>query len=166
MEIPQFKEIRRSYGFDEISIAPGRITINPDQTNLEFSLGDVKFAAPVLASAMDAVVSSEFAVSFDKLGELAVMNLEGVQVRYEDPKNVIKEITEAPDQDVTSLFQRVYSEPINEYLIGRRIREIKAQGAKCVVAMTPAYTKRFAPLAVEAGADIVVVQSTVVRHKP
>ncbi len=161
MEVPQFKEIRRSYGFDEVSIAPGRITVNPDQTNLGFSVGDVKFAAPVLASAMDAVVSPEFAVSFDKLGGLAVLNLEGLQVRYEDPESAIKEIVEAPDQDLTALFQRVYSEPIKEDLIGRRIEEIKEKGAQCAVAMTPAYTKRFAPRAVEAGADIVVVQSTV-----
>ena len=161
MEIPQFKDLRRSYGFDEISIAPGQITINPDQTNLEFSVGDVKFAAPVLAAAMDAVVSPEFAVSFDKLGGLAVMNLEGVQVRYQDPVNVIKEIVEAPDRDVTSLFQRVYSEPIKENLIGQRVEEIKEQGSKCAVSMTPAVTKRFAPIAVEAGADILIVQSTV-----
>ena len=107
MQVPQFKEIRRSYGFDEISIAPGQIAINPDQTNLEFSVGDVKLTAPVLASAMHAVVSPEFPVSFSQLGGLAVLNLEGVQVRNEDPENVIKEIIEAPDQDITSLFQRV-----------------------------------------------------------
>ncbi len=161
MQIPQFKEIRRSYGFDEISIAPGQITINPDQTNLEFSVGDVKLTAPVLASAMDAIVSPEFAVGFSQLGGLAVLNLEGVQVRYQDPENAIREIIEAPDRDIISLFQRVYSEPIKEVLIGRRVEEVKRQGAKCAVAITPAYTKRFAPLAVEAGADIVVVQSTV-----
>ncbi len=161
MQVPQFKEIRRSYGFDEISIAPGQVTINPDQTNLEFSVGDVKLTAPVLASAMDAIVSPAFAVAFSQLGGLAVLNLEGVQVRYEDPENAIREIIEAPDRDVISLFQRVYSEPIKEVLIGRRVEEVKRQGAKCAVAITPAYTKRFAPLAVEAGADIVVVQSTV-----
>ena len=154
MEIPQFKDLRRSYGFDEISIAPGQITINPDQTNLDFSVGDVKLTTPVLAAAMDAVVSPEFAVSFDRLGGLAVINLEGVQVRYKNPGKVIDEIIDAPDQDVTSLFQRVYSEPIKEDLIGLRIGAIKAQGAKCAVAMTPANTKRFAPLAVESGADL------------
>ena len=104
MEVPQFKEIRRSYGFDEVSIAPGRVTVNPDQTNIEFSAGDVKLAAPVLAAAMDAIVSPEFAVSFDKLGGLAVWNLEGVQVRYEDPESALKETIEVPGQNVTFLY--------------------------------------------------------------
>ena len=75
MQAPQFKEIKRSYGFDEVSIAPGQITINPDQANFEFSVGDVKLSAPILASAMDAIVSPDFAVSFSQLGGLAVLNL-------------------------------------------------------------------------------------------
>ncbi len=166
MAIPQFKEIRRAYGFDEVAIAPGTVTINPDQTNTEFSFGDRTFPVPVLASAMDAVVSPATAIALSKLGCLPVMNLEGVQTRYEDPDAVLCEIAEAPQESVTALFQKLYSAPIREDLIGARVREIKEDGATCAVSVTPANTKRLAPLAVEAGADVLVVQSTVTtaRH--
>ncbi len=166
MAVPQFKELRRAVGFDEVSIAPGQVTINPDQTNTEFSVDGITISAPVLAAAMDAIVSPQFAIGFDKLGGLAVMNLEGVQTKYDDPDEVIAEIVDAPRDEVPQLFQRVYAAPVKEELIGARIEEIKSNGAKCAVSVTPANTKRFAPLAVEAGADVLLVQSTVTtaRH--
>jgi len=115
---------------------------------------------------MDAVVDPRFAVLMSKLGGLAVLNLEGVNTRYQDAGGVLAEIANAPDDEVTSLMQKVYSEPIKENLIGDRIREIKSQGAVCAVSVTPQNTKRFAPITVEAGIDIMVVQSTVTsaRH--
>ena len=60
----------------------------------------------------------------------------------------------------------MYSAPLKEDLIGQRVEEIKKSGAKCAVSVTPANTKRLAPIAVEAGADILFVQSTVTtaRH--
>jgi IMP dehydrogenase len=162
-----FKEIRRTYGFDEVAISPGAITINPELANLDFKLEGMTFSAPILASAMDAIVSPESAVEFDRHGALAVMNLEGVQSKYDDPEEVLAEIVAASQEDVTKVFQRVYSAPIKENLIGERVQQIKNSGAKCAVSVTPANTKRLAPLAIEAGADVLVVQATVTtaRHK-
>ncbi len=167
MNARTFKEIRRTYGFDEIAIAPGAITINPELANLDFNLDGMTFSAPILASAMDAIVSPESAVEFDKQGGLAVMNLEGVQSKYDDPEEVLAEIVAAPQDEVTKVFQRVYSAPIKEDLIAERVQQIKNSGAKCAVSVTPANTKRLAPLAVDAGADVLVVQATVTtaHHK-
>lgn len=166
MSTSQFKEMRRAYGFDEVAIVPGAVTIRPDLVDTSFELGGLTFPIPMLAAAMDGVVDPIFAVTFAKMGGLAVLNLEGVQTRYEYPDPVLEEIAAAPQSEAAALLQRVYSEPIREELIGRRIREIKSAGALCAVSCTPANTKRFAPLAVEAGVDIFVVQSTVTsaRH--
>ena len=167
MNARTFKEVRRTYGFDEIAIAPGAITINPELADIDFNLDGMTFSAPVLASAMDAIVSPETAVEFDRQGGLAVLNLEGVQTKYDDPEEVLAEIVAAPQEEVTKTFQRVYAAPIKEDLVGDRVRQIKQSGAKCAVSVTPANTKRLAPLAVDAGADVLVVQSTVTtaRHK-
>ncbi len=166
MEAPRFKEVRRAYGFDEVAIAPGSFTINPDQTSTDFSIDGMTMSMPILAAAMDAIVSPSFAAKFDDLGGLAVMNLEGVHTRYEDSDAMLEEIVEAPKEEATNVLQRVYTAPIQEHLIGERVEEIKSSGAKCAVSVTPASTKRLAPVAVEAGADTVVVQSTVTtaRH--
>ena len=166
MEAPRFKEVRRAYGFDEVAIAPGSFTINPDQTNTHFSIDGMTMSMPILAAAMDAIVSPSFAAKFDDLGGMAVMNLEGVHTRYEDSDAMLKEIVEAPKEEATNVLQRVYTAPIQEHLIGERVEEIKSSGAKCAVSVTPASTKRLAPAAVEAGADTIVVQSTVTtaRH--
>ncbi len=166
MSIPNFKQLRRSYGFNEVAIVPGDITINPDQTNIELKIDNFTFPIPILAAAMDAVTDVSFAILMSKLGGLAVLNLEGVQTRYDNPKEALAEIAQAPDAKVTSLLQKVYSSPIRENLIGERIQEIKKSGAICVVSITPANTKRLAPIAAEAQADIFIVQSTVTsaRH--
>ena len=166
MEAPRFKEVRRAYGFDEVAIAPGSFTVNPDQTNTQFSIDGMTMSMPILAAAMDAIVSPSFAAKFDDLGGLAVMNLEGVHTRYEDSDAMLEEIVEASKEEVTNVLQRVYTAPIQEHLIGDRVEEIKSSGAKCAVSVTPASTKQFAPIAVEAGADTIVVQSTVTtaRH--
>ena len=166
MEAPRFKEIRRAYGFDEVAIAPGSFTINPDQTSTQFSIDGMTMSMPILAAAMDAIVSPSFAAKFDDLGGLAVMNLEGVHTRYENSDTMLKEIVDAPREEATNVLQRVYTAPIKEHLIGERVEEIKSSGAKCAVSVAPASTKRLAPVAVEAGADAIVVQSTVTtaRH--
>ena len=159
-------ELRRAYGFDDVAIAPGEFTVNPDQTNIAFSVDGIDLTAPVLASAVDAVVSPSFAKEMDRLGGVAVMNLEGIQTRYEDPEEAMSEIIEAPRDEVIETLQRVYASPVREDLIGARIEEMKSGGARCAVSVTPASTKRLAPAAVEAGADVLVVQSTVTtaRH--
>ncbi len=161
MRSPQFRELRRCYGFDEVAIVPGDITINPDQTNIEFKIEQVTFSIPIMAAAMDGVTDINFAILMSKLGGLAVLNLDGVQARYDNPQEVLAEITQAPPDKVTALLQKIYSQPIKENLIGERIQSIKQAGAICAVATAPANAKRFAPLAAEARADILVVQSTV-----
>jgi len=166
MATPQFKQLRRSYGFDEVAIVPGDITANPDQTNIDFNVEGFTFSIPIIASAMDAVTDVNFATLMNKLGGLAVLNLEGVQTRYDNPKEVLIEIGQASDAEITPLLQKIYSQPIKENLIGERVEAIKKSGAVCAVSVAPANTKRFAPIAAEAGADIFVVQSTVTttRH--
>ena len=167
MGVPHLKELRRVYGFDEVAIAPGSITINPELTSTDFSVDGITISTPVLGGAMDAVSSPAFAAEMDRLGGMAVTNMEGVHSRYEDSLGVIEEIVETPQSEVTELFQKVYSAPIREDLIGKRVEEIKDGGAKCAVSFTPARTKHLAPIAAEAGADMIVVQSTVTtaRHK-
>ena len=166
MAIPRFKEMERAYGFDEVALVPGDISVNPDQANTDFTIGSFTFSVPIVAAAMDAIVDPDFAVLTSKLGGLAVLNLDGVQTRYEKPEEVLAEIAQAPDSEVTSLLQQIYSQPVKENLIGERIEGIKRAGATCAVSLIPATTKRLAPLANEAGADILVVQSTVTtaRH--
>jgi IMP dehydrogenase len=160
------KQLRQAYGFDDVAIVPGQVTINPEQTDVSLRIGDIHLAIPILASAMDGVVDPRFAITFAKYGGLAAMNLEGLQTRYDDPGEVLTEIVAAPKDRVTDLMQKLYSAPIREDLVGERIRYIKNTGALCAVSSTPAWTKRLAPIAVDAGADAFVVQSTVTtaRH--
>ena len=166
MSIPQAKQMRRAYGFDEVAIVPGDATINPAMTEISFRIDQLEFDIPIMAASMDAVVDPKFAARFSKLGGLAVLNLEGVQTRYENPDDVLEEIAGAAPDEATRMLQRAYATPIKEELIGQRVQEIKAAGGVCAVSATPANTKKFAPLAREAGTDAFVVQSTVTsaRH--
>ena len=166
MTTPKFKELDRAYGFDEVAIVPGDVTVNPDQTNTTFSIGKFDFTVPILASAMDAVVDPRIAIGFNKLGGLAVLNLDGIQIRYDNPDQILDEIAAASDKEVTALLQKIYSQPVKENLIAERIQFIKKEGAVCAISLLPATTKKLAPVAKEAGADILVVQSTVTtaRH--
>jgi len=166
MPAPHHKQLRRAYGFDEVAIVPGTVTINPEQTDVSLRIGDVHLPIPVLASAMDGVVDPNFAITLSKYGGLAVLNLEGLWSRYDDAADRIAEIADAPKDRATHLMQKLYSAPIREELVAERVRYIKNAGATCAVACTPAWTKRLAPVAVEAGADLLVVASTVTtaRH--
>ena len=166
MAQPGFKEMKRAYGFDEVALVPGDVTVNPEQTDATFALGSLTFNIPIVAAAMDAVVNPEFAIRYSKLGGLAVLNLEGVQTRVDNPEELLEQITSTPASEVTPLLQKVYSEPIRESLVVERIRTIKEAGAVCGVSITPANTKRLAPIAKDAGIDVLVVQSTVTtaRH--
>ena len=161
-----FKELERSYGFDEVAIVPGQVTINPDLTSTKLTIGDLTFDIPVMASAMDGAVSPHFATLMHDMGGLGVLNAEGLYTRYEDPYSVLEEIMSIPQSEITEHLQQVYSEPIQEHLVAERVLEIRKPGATCAVSFTPQNTKRMSPVAVEAGADMVVVQSTVTtaRH--
>ncbi|MFC1941681.1 GuaB3 family IMP dehydrogenase-related protein [Chloroflexota bacterium] len=160
-EASGFKQLRRSYGFDEVAIVPGDVTINPDQTNTDFTIGSHKFSIPIIAAAMDGVTGVDSAILMNQLGGLAVINLDGVQTRYDNPAEILAEIARTPATEVTALMQKVYSQPIKENLVGERIQAIKKAGAVCAVSLIPATTKNFASAVVEAGGDILVVQSTV-----
>ena len=166
MAIPQFKQLRPAYGFDEVAIVPGDVTVNPDQTNIDLKIGKLTFSIPILAAAMDAVTDVNMAILMSQLGGLAVLHLEGIQTRYDNPEEIYAEIAQAPDSQVTTLLQKIYSAPIKENLIGERIQAIKKAKATCAASVTPANTKRFGHLTAEAKADILFVQSTVTtaRH--
>ncbi len=162
----RIKELRRTYGFEEVAIVPGDVTTNPELSVTNLKIGPYQFTTPVLASAMDAIVDPNFAGLMARLGGLGVMNLEGAYTRYEDPYAALADVSNAPKEGVTEVLQRVYAEPLKDHLIAQRIKEIKATGAVCAVSVTPQNAKRLSPIAVEAGADIIVVQSTVTtaRH--
>lgn len=166
MNTPEFKEMERAYGFDEVAIVPGDVSINPDQVNTNFTIGNFTFNVPIMAAAMDAVVDPKMAIRFNKLGGLAVLNLDGIQARYEKPDDVLDEIASASDKAVTALLQKVYAEPVKDKLVAERIQTIKNAGAVCAVSVIPSTAKKLALVAKEAGADILVVQSTVTtaRH--
>ncbi len=160
------RKARRCYGFDEIALVPGRVTIDPTDVDTSWSIGGKKIRVPIIAAAMDGVVDVKFAIAMGKLGGLAVLNLEGVQTRYENPEEVLEKIAMAAPDQATALIQSVYAEPIKEKLISKRIDQIKRTGVPAIVSAIPQRADRFAEIAQEAGADIFIVQSTVstVKH--
>ncbi len=167
MSTPVFKQLRRAYGFDEVAIVPGSVTLNPEMTDVSFRIGEVSLRVPIIASAMDGVVDPRFAIELSRHGGMAVLNLEGLQTKYDDAAAVLEDIAKLPAEEATAVIQRYYSAPLKEELVGRRIQEIKAAGAIAAVSATPANTKRLARIAQDAGADVFVVQSTVTtaRHR-
>ncbi len=160
------RKARRCYGFDEIALVPGAVTINPNEVDTSWRIGDRKFKVPIIASAMDGVVDVDFAVKMSKLGGIAALNLEGVQTRYEHPKEVLRKIAGASLEEATLLLQSIYKKPIQEKLITKRIKEIKKKGGVACVSSIPQRAERFGKIAQDAGCDIFIVQSTVatVRH--
>jgi IMP dehydrogenase len=162
----QPKTLHHAYGFDDVAIVPGAVTTNPELVTPEFSLGDLTFRIPVIASAMDGVVDPAFAIKMTELGGFGVLNVDGLWTRYEDGDAILDEIAAASIEDSTAVIQRVYSQPVRDDLVAQRIQEIKAGGGVAAVACTPQNTKRFAPIAKAAGVDVLVVASTVTtaRH--
>ena len=158
--------IRPTYGFEDVSLAPGTSTIEPDDVDLTSELGGIPLAIPILASAMDAVVDARLAGELARLGGLAVLNLEGVQARYDDPDAILARIAAAADGEVHDLLAEAYAQPIREDLIARRIDELHAAGSRAAVAATPGAARRFGPFCAEHGADLFLVQSQVssARH--
>jgi IMP dehydrogenase len=162
IEIGLGKSGRRAYGFDDISIVPSRRTRDADDVDITWELGDYSFDLPFLASAMDAVVDVDMAITIGKLGGLAVVNLEGLQTRYEDPKPVYEEIAGFGKDEATRGMQRLYQEPIKEELVARRIREIKDGGVIAAASLTPQRVEQYYRIALEAGLDVMVIQGTVI----
>jgi IMP dehydrogenase len=163
IEIGRGKKARRAYGFDDVAIVPSRRTRDPDDVDISWKLGDYRFELPLLASAMDGVVSPATAKIVGKLGGLAVLNLEGIWTRYEDADAQLERIGQLPREAATREMQAIYREPIQPELIRRRIGEIKAEaGVVCAASLTPQRVGRYYELALEAGLDILVIQGTVV----
>jgi IMP dehydrogenase len=158
--------IRPTYGFDDVSLAPGTDTIEPSDVELRQTFCGIDLAIPILASAMDAVVDPRLAGELARLGGLAILNLEGVQARFDDPDEVLQRIAAAPDDAVHDLLAEAYQQPIREDLIAARIAAIHDAGSKAAVAATPGAARRFGPFAAEHGADLFLVQSQVssARH--
>jgi IMP dehydrogenase len=158
--------IRPTYGFEDVSLAPGTETVEPADVRLDQSFCGLPLEIPVLAAAMDAVVDARLAGELARLGGLAVLNLEGVQTRFEDPDAILAGIASAPDDQVHDLLAEAYATPIREDLIARRIEELHAAGSRAAVAATPGAARKFGPFCAEHGADLFLVQSQVssARH--
>jgi IMP dehydrogenase len=162
VEIGIGKTGRRAYGFDDIAIVPSRRTRDPDDIDISWDLDAYHFELPLLASAMDGVVSPRIAVELGRLGGLGVLNLEGLWTRYEDPDPVYAEIAGLPDAEATKRMQEIYAEPIKPELIGQRVSEIKEAGVVAAASLTPQRVARYHQFALDAGLDILVIQGTVV----
>src|SRR5437762_3707493 len=162
VEIGRGKKGRRAYGFDDIAIVPSRRTRDPDDIDITWTLGPYRFELPLLASAMDGVVSPRTAGILGKLGGLAVLNLEGIFTRYEDAEEQLERIAQLPPDHATVEMQAIYRETVKPELIARRIEEIKEQGVVCAASLTPQRVRDYYEIAVEAGLDILVIQGTVI----
>lgn len=161
-EIGRGRSASIAYGFDEISIVPSRRTRDLEDIDISWSMADYTFDIPVLASAMDGVVDVEFAIEMGKLGGLAVLNLDGIQTRYEEPAAIYEKIRGAPRETATKTIQEVYREPVKPELITRRIKEMKKAGIITAASLTPQRVRELAQIAIDAGLDILIIQGTVV----
>jgi IMP dehydrogenase len=162
VEIGRGKKARRAYGFDDVAIVPSRRTRDPDDVDISWTLGPYRFELPLLASAMDGVVSPESAGIIGRLGGLAVLNLEGIWTRYEDADDILARIAGLPREQATREMQEIYLEPVKEELIAQRIREIKEHGVVAAASLTPQRVEQFHEIALDAGLDILVIQGTVI----
>jgi IMP dehydrogenase len=162
VEIGRGKKARRAYGFDDIAIVPSRRTRDPDDVDITWTLGPYRFELPLLASAMDGVVSPETAGILGRLGGLAVLNLEGIWTRYEDADAQLERIAHLDREEATREMQEIYAEPVKPELIAQRIEEIKAHGVVAAASLTPQKVEQWHDIALEAGLDILVIQGTVI----
>lgn len=161
------KASRRAYGFDEIALVPGAVTLDYELCDVSVNIGGHKLAIPVLASAMDGVVDLKVVEVFGKLGGLAVLNLQGVQTRYDNPTDALNKIARCDKGEFVETMQKLYSEPVKEELISQRVKEMKAKGVLTAASVTPNMAHKYGKIAVAAGLDILVIQSTVtgIEHR-
>src|SRR2546428_9052056 len=149
MWVGRGRKARAAYGFDDIALVPGALTINPNEVDISWDLCGHRFEIPIIAAAMDGVVSPALAIEMGRLGGLAVLNLEGIFARYENPAAVLDRITSASLEEDTKIIQGIYGEPIKEELIHQRITEIKKGGGPVVVSSIPHRAHGFAKFAQE-----------------
>ncbi|MBA2624107.1 MAG: GuaB3 family IMP dehydrogenase-related protein [Acidimicrobiia bacterium] len=162
VEIGIGKSGRRAYGFDDIAIVPSRRTRDPEDVDISWEIDAFRFELPLMASAMDGVVSPATAIEVGRLGGVGVLNLEGLWTRYEDPEPLFDEIAALPPEKATLRMQEIYAEPVKPELIGPRIRQIRDAGVTACASVTPQRTEAFAPAILEAELDLLVIQGTVV----
>jgi IMP dehydrogenase len=162
VEIGRGKKARRAYGFDDIAIVPSRRTRDPDDVDITWTLGPYRRELPLLASAMDGVVSPRTAVEIGRLGGIGVLNLEGIYTRYEDAERQLEYIATLEKAEATREMQRIYQEPVKPELIRQRILEMKAPGVVTAASLTPQKVRAYIEIVLEAGLDMLVIQGTVV----
>ena len=162
VEIGRGKTGRRAYSLAEIGIVPARRTRDPEEVSIAWQIDAYRFELPLMACPMDSVVSPATAIQIGRLGGLAVLDLEGLWTRYEDPEPLLAEVTELDEQAATRRLQAMYAEPISEDLIGRRIEEIARAGVTTAASLSPQRTARYAKAVVDAGVDIFVIRGTTV----
>ncbi|MGK7951761.1 MAG: GuaB3 family IMP dehydrogenase-related protein [Xenococcaceae cyanobacterium] len=156
------KKARRAYGFDEIALSPGVRTLDPNLVDTNWKIGGIEREIPILASAMDGVVDVKMAVLLSELGSMGVLNLEGIQTRYDDPEPVLNRIASVGKDEFVGLMQELYAEPIKPHLIEQRIKEIRDRGGIAAVSLTPLGASKYSEIVAKAGADLLFVQATVV----
>ena len=162
IELGLNKKVRRAYGIDEIALVPGNRTLDYDLTNPSWSIGDIKREVPIIASAMDSVVDVNTAIELTKLGCLGVINMEGIQTRYENPDEILNQIASVGKNDFVPLMQKIYSEPIKEGLILQRINEVKERGGIAALSGTPQAAIKFKETLNNSKIDLFFLQGTVV----
>jgi IMP dehydrogenase len=162
IQIGRGKTARRAYGIDEIALVPGNRTLDPSLADTKWRIGNIEREIPIIASAMDGVVDVGMAVRLSQLGALGVINLEGIQTRYENPDPILDKIASVGKDEFVSLMQKLYAEPVKPELIERRIKEIKQQGGIAAVSATPVAASKFGSVIANAGADLLFIQATVV----
>lgn len=167
IELGKGKKVRRAYGFDEIALVQSIKTIDPEDVDTSIEIGGIKISAPIIASAMDSVVDPKTAALMSQYGGLGVINLQGVQTRYEDADAILDKIAAASREEYVTLMQKIYLEPVKTSLIEKRVKQIKEKGGIAAVSVTPQAAAEYGPIAAKAGADIIVIQATVVStiHK-
>ncbi|MCH4903143.1 GuaB3 family IMP dehydrogenase-related protein [Cylindrospermopsis raciborskii CHAB3438] len=162
IQLGRGKKARRAYGIDEIALVPGKRTVDPSLADTRWKIGKIEREIPIIASAMDGVVDVGMAVKLSELGALGVLNLEGIQTRYDDPNPILDKIASVGKEEFVSLMQDLYAEPIKPKLIEKRIQEIKQQGAIAAVSATPAGAGKYGEVVSRSGADLFFIQATVV----
>lgn len=157
---------RQAFGFDDVALVPGAVTLDPELVELHCNLAGVKLDLPLLASAMDAVVDVTSAAVLSELGGLGVLHLEGLHCRYADTAPALDRIASAKTEEAIAVIQDIYREPVKDDLILQRLAELRAKGAKVAVSPTPASAEHAAKLIGSGQLDMLVIQSTVTtaRH--
>ncbi|NLQ04471.1 GuaB3 family IMP dehydrogenase-related protein [Cylindrospermopsis raciborskii] len=162
IQLGRGKKARRAYGIDEIALVPGKRTVDPSLADTRWKIGNIEREIPIIASAMDGVVDVGMAIKLSELGALGVLNLEGIQTRYDDPNPILDKIASVGKEEFVSLMQDLYAKPIKPELIEKRIQEIKQQGAIAAVSATPAGAAKYGEVVSRSGADLFFIQATVV----